>query len=470
MTPFQQFRLWTRRAPTGQRVSASMVALVVAGLLGWAIYPGGGTNAARAEGGSGPVTVSSTPPSPAPARSGCVAPSGSVPGVTATTLKLGIILVNITGLATNADLGVLPVDQQRTNYSRLVDAVNKDGGVDCRQIVPEFFKANPADQSNLQSTCLDVVQAGVFAVMDAGAYAQFSVVDCYPQHHVPYFGSYLLPNSQMSKFYPYLFEMNSLDTLYRDTVAGLAARGWFKAANGFGKLGLIYHDCYPELITEEMQWLAAAGVPAAKVVPFDVGCPTAFASPVTLQQAVVKFKRAGVTNVTAINMIGDIATLTQLAQIQHFTPHYGFADDALIAIAYGTQHPDAANITDAYAVSTSRDGEERTPGTQPNAATLRCNSILGLDVYKQPPSAGNACDQMWMFAAAVDHAPALAPASLAAGLKAARAVEFGYPQGPNDFAAGDEVTYAGQYWRVAQFHAACQCWQVVDPAFHPSAQ
>ncbi|HVW82288.1 MAG TPA: hypothetical protein VHB69_15250 [Mycobacteriales bacterium] len=471
MTPFQEFRLWVRRAPTSQRGAAAVATAVVVALLAWALVPGSGTgNASDGGGGSSMVDVSATPPSPAAAPSSCVGPSGSVPGVTDKTIKLGIIVVNVTGLATNGDLGILPYTEQKDFFGKVVDSINQAGGIDCRQIVPEYFTANPADQNSLEGTCLSIVQAKVFAVVDAGAYAQFSVVDCFAQHHLPYFGGYLLPNSQLTKFYPYLFELNSLDTVYHDTVAGLAARGWFKASNGFKKLGLAYHDCYPELRDEELRWLAAAGVPSSDIVQFDLGCPTTFASPVTMQQAILKFKRAGVTNVTTINMVGDLATFTQLAQVQHFTPSYGFPDDSLINISYGSERPDYANIANAYAITASRDGEERTPSLTPTAATQRCSSILGVDVYKVAAAAGNVCDQLWMLAAAVDHAPQLTQGSLAAGLQAATAVDFSYPQGPNDFAAGTKVTYAGQYWRVTQFHSSCQCWQVIDPTFHPSAQ
>lgn len=470
MTPFQEFRLWARRAPNSQRGTALVATLAILALLIWVLVPGRATTNAAGGGGSSVLNVSATPPSPAAAPSGCVDASGSVPGVTDKTIKLGIIVVNVTGLATNGDLGILPYTEQKELFGKVVDSINSAGGIDCRQIVPDYFTANPADQNSLEGTCLSIVQAKVFAVVDAGAYAQFPVVDCFAQHHTPYFGGYLLPNSQMSKFYPYLFELNSLDTVYHDTIAGLAARGWFKASNGFKKLGLAYHDCYPELRTEELQWLADAGVAASAIVQFDLGCPTSFASPVAMQQAILKFKRAGVTNVTTVNMVGDLATFTQLAQVQHFQPSYGFPDDSLITISYGSERPDYTNIANAYAVTASRDGEERTSTLSPTAATLKCNSILGVDVYKLAAAAGNVCDQLWMFAAAVDHAPTLAQTSLADGLHAATAVDFSYPEGPNDFAAGSKVTYGGQYWRVTQFLSSCSCWQVVDPTFHPSAR
>jgi hypothetical protein len=72
-----------------------------------------------------------------------------------------------------------------------------------------------------------------------------------------------------------------------------------------------------------------------------------------------------------------------------------------------------------------------------------------------------------MLKAAVENAPVLRADALVAGLQRTRTIDFSYPGGPNDF-SGDRVTFAGQFWRVAQFFKDCACWRVVDPAFHPS--
>jgi hypothetical protein len=203
-----------------------------------------------------------------------------------------------------------------------------------------------------------------------------------------------------------------------------------------------------------------------------VGCPAAFASPSDLEQAILQFQRAGVTNVTTTYFLGDFANFTNLAEQQRFRPQYGIGDDGTVNISYGSQHPDYANIQNAIAVTASRYGEERTPGLSPSAGTARCNAIFRSHgqppVYGQPIGGGGlVCDELWMFQAAADHAGALARAGLAAGLQASRSVDFSYPEGPNDF-TGPRVTTGGEYWRVDQFQSGCTCWRVVDPAFHPS--
>jgi hypothetical protein len=471
MTPFQEFRLWARRAPNGQRASAAAAGLVVLALLIWAAIPiansgPGGSSGAVVS--TGPIVVSATPPSPAPKPAKCTNPTGAVNGVTPTQIKVGVIIVQATGIATNADLGILPATVQKTGWEGVINNVNSAGGVDCRQIVPDYINANPADQASLQQICLSLVQDKVFAVLDGGAFAAFPIVGCFGQHHLPYFGGYLLPNSQMAKFYPYLFELNSQDSVYHDMVVGLQQQGFFKPANGFTKLGYLYNDCHPELHSEVVKWLGQAGITPAQTVGVDSGCTTAFTPASTLQQAILKFKQAHVSNVIITGMVGDVATFTELAAVQKFTPKYGFGDDSLITISYGLTKPDPRNIDGAIAITASRNGEERTPGVTQTAATVKCGQIVHQDLFKAANAAGNACDQMWMFTAAVEHAPTLSQSSLADGLKAARSVPFAYPEGPNDFAAGSHITYGGQYWRTTQFHATCTCWQLVNQTFHPS--
>ena len=56
MRPFQEFRFWTRRAPTAERITAGVGALLCVVLLAWLLVPGSGpksTNLAASGGGIG---------------------------------------------------------------------------------------------------------------------------------------------------------------------------------------------------------------------------------------------------------------------------------------------------------------------------------------------------------------------------------------------------------------------------------
>jgi hypothetical protein len=521
MTPLQEFRYWARRAPVSERAVAGIAGAIVVALLAWLLVPGpaqaptevvdagtappqqvvaAGAGPEQPGGGeetvtTNPAATGSTVPATAarpagPGRSevaqsagggpaatlpadngGCVSPPGSARGITPSEIRIAVTLTNIVGPAANSVFGVATPDEQRAWYEAVIGAINASGGVACRKLVPRYFPANPADQNNLQQTCLDIAEAGVFAEIDNGSYANYPQKQCFAQHQIPYFGAYFLTRSEKERFYPYLFNMAEYDTLARNTILGLRQRGFFDPAAGFKKLGFLYHDCDKGLVDTALTAIAQAGVPSSQLVTYNVGCPTTFASPADLAQAVLRFRQSGVTHVSFVNFVGDFSNFTNVAEQQGFRPRYGVPDEALIDISYGSQRPNAANIAGAIAITAYRSGEERTPGMTPSPGTAKCDAIYrsqGLPpTYRQPAGAGHVCSQLWMFQAAVNNAPVLSPAALAAGLQRARSLELSYPAGPNDF-TGPKATTGGQFWRAAQFMGDCSCWRVVDATFRPS--
>lgn len=536
MTPFQEFRLWARRAPVAERGAAAAAAALVLAVLIYVLVPSSDAGQASALTNFGPATgpAAGGTASGAPAQGttgsalggtaggaqgsatggtslgastggttgttgttggasaggsttggttgttgggttgggpGAGCPAGKAPGVTASQMKIAVVLVNIAGPAANSLFGVATPDTQQAWANAAIQDVNASGGAGCRKITAQYFKANPTDQADLQKTCNDVQDSGAFAVLDGGAYANFPLVDCYAKAGIPYFGGYLISGTQRQKYYPYLFELQTADRLYRDTELALKSRGFFDAAKGFKKLGFIYRSCDPTMIANQKQLLASI-VGSTSMVTYDVGCPSALANPSDIQQAVLTFQRSGVTNVTTAALVADFATFTKIAQQQNFKPIYGLPDDSLVALSYGSQAPDTNNIANAIAISGTRSGDEKTPGTKPNPGTTRCNAAfkkygnLG-DVYKLPQGAGNTCDLVSMFDAAVDHAPAMQRNALAAGLQRAGAVDWSFPGGPTDFSHNGETT-GGEFWRPLQFKPACTCWQVIDRTFKPT--
>ncbi|HUC35486.1 MAG TPA: hypothetical protein VMR97_00015 [Acidimicrobiales bacterium] len=510
MRPFQEFRLWARRAPVSERVGAVAGAAVVLAALLFLVSPGSqsnpasansapgrtggnssaagsngasssgtstaGTAAGSASASGGGGTAGGSPGAAGSAGGGATSaaaagcPSGSDQGVSATQLRIAITLVNIFGPAANNAFGIPTTTQQEAIFNTIISSVNASGGICGRKIVPVYFQANPADPTQTQQVCLQVVQAGVFAVLDPGSYSQTSPL-CFSQNQIPYFGGYILTEQQQNQGYPYLFDLGSWDHLLKDTVFGFQSRGEFNQVNGFKKLGIFYHDCHPELINEELGWLQQAGVQSSQIVTYDFGCPTAFANPNDVQEAILKFESSGVNDVTDVNAEGDWSEFTNTAQGQGFHPQYLIPDEELLGISGGADAPNSSNLANALAVTASRNGENDTPGITPTPGTQKCNAIMqsgGLPpVYQQEQLAGDACNEIWMLQAAVQHAPVLQRNALAAGIQAAGSVDFSYPGGPNDF-SGDHVTTAGEFWRVDQFFETCTCWRVIDPTFHPN--
>jgi hypothetical protein len=519
MRPFQEFRLWTRRAPGGERALALVGVSLVVALFAWMLVPddGGtptdsaiagagvaGTGApgvgatGPADGGSAATTDGSAVAGPAgsagaasggaaapgtsgpPATAGaggpkgCQSPPGSATGVSATEMKIGVTLVNIAGAAANTLFGVPSAAEQKSDYEAVIAAVNREGGIACRKLVPRYWEVNPVDLRDTQQTCLDVAQAGVFANLDVGAWTLAGPA-CFAQNKIPYFGGgNFISQKQAESLYPYVFAFNTFDNLQRDTTFGLRDRGFFDPAKGFKKLGFFHRDCNPEVISKQLEWFRRAGVAESQVVSYNFGCPFGTANPADVTQAVLKFKSEGVTHVTYSNAVGDLPSFTRTAQQQAFKPMYGLPDDAMIQIFYGSQPPDRNNLTNAIAIVPSRDAEERTPGYQPSAGTQRCNAAYAAAklpaVYRETgsgPLAGNVCNQLWMLKAGVENAAALRQDQVALGLQKAKSVDFSYPQGPNDFSA-PKVTYGGQFWRVAQLMPSCGCWQIIEREFKPS--
>lgn len=447
------------------------------GDTGGASGTAGGTAAAAGSasaGGVGNVGSGSGDTGASASSEKCASSEASNQGVTTSQVKVAIVVIQVVGPAGNSVANLPPPSQQQQDFQEVADNINASGGAACRKLVPVFYTANPVDQSNLHQTCLDIVQAAPFAVLDVGAYALNSATaDCYPQNGIPYFGNPLPPASQVSGDYPYFFSPRpTMEVLYRNTVFALDQRGFFKPATGFRKIGIIYRDCVPAVVGETEGWLHQIGLSSAQIVAYDMGCSSAiYAPPTDVEAAVLKFEQAGVTNVTEINDFSDLDNFTDVSQQQNFHPRYGIPNDNSITGTTSSPHADYNNLANAVAVTALREGEETTPGYVPSAGTARCNAIYKSHaqptVYQQANVSGDACSLLWMLTAAIDHAPSLQRAALAAGLQAAKAVDLSYPEGPNNF-TGYHVTTGGEDWRIDQFFTRCDCWQVVDDTFHPS--
>jgi hypothetical protein len=509
MTPFEQFRIWLRRAPAGERVGSAMVAAVVLALLAFLVVPvtQGGDDAEGADvavaatgettttlagqtavtgpeapsaDGSSPVVGSSTGTgsgsttgvavSGSTAPAGCTSPPGGDQGVSATEIKIAITITNIVGPAGNNTFGVPTVDEQKLDYKLAIDALNKEGGIACRKLVAQYYEVNPADKNNQQGTCLDIASTKVFAVIDAGGYYGQPSVSCYPQHQLPFFGTGRLSDKQRDDSYPYLFGTGGYGDLYRNGVRALAQAGFFAEVGTLKKLGFVYRSCF-DLHKLVKDLILQAGVKPENIVEHSVGCPDGnFANPADIQQAILKFQQNNVTHVTEAFFYSDFANFTKVAQGQGFKPKYGILDDSIIPTTQGNLHVDYDNVEGALIVTSDRYGDESS-GVAPNAATQKCDAIHkaagGKPTYQQPVGFGGvACNQIWVLAAAIDHAPALQRKSIADGLHAAKTYESAYPRGPVDWTS-PKAMFGGQFWRMQKFEKACTCWRVSDPAFHP---
>jgi hypothetical protein len=512
MTPFEQYRLWLRRAPVGERVVSTIVGAVVLALVVFILIPvtsggddssggdvvsvettttiagqpgdttvttaaGGGTPTGGVSTGSGSGSTSSgsgvgrVAVTGGNAPAGCTSPPGSDQGISNTEIHIAITITNIVGPAGNSTFGVPSVEEQKQDYQLAIDDVNKNGGVACRKLVADMTPVNPADSNNQQGTCLDIVGKKVFAEIDAGGYYGVAAANCYPQHQIPFFGTGRLTPEQRDQFYPYMFGTGDYASLYRNGMKAFDQMGFFSQQNGFKKLGWVYRDCWKSLLTEVRDLLHEVGLNDSQISTYNLGCPNGnFANPADIQQAILQFQGAGVTHVIESQAYQDFANFTTVAQRQNFKPKYAIPDDSIIPTTQGNLHVDYDNTEGALIVTSDRYGDESS-GVAPNASTNRCDALSTAvgrpPTYKQPVGFGGvACNQIWMVKAAIEHSPSLQRKSLADGLHAAKSIETAYPRGPVDW-SGARTTYGGQFWRVQTFQKACTCWKVTDATFHP---
>ena len=513
MTPFQQLRVWARRASAGERAATALAGVLAASLVVWALVPsshqsfgdvvaGGAPAVAEAPTASSPAAgaqngevVSGTAPAASPAATGgaprasssggavssaappagCVSPPGGDQGVSTSEIKVAVTLTNIVGATTNGAFGIPSAEEQQSFFQAVVDNVNASGGAACRKIVPNYITVNPADPSGQHAGCLEIESAKVFAVLDIGAFFQPpDAKDCIAQLKVPLLLSGFLTQRESDAYYPYLLSSRGMyDVEYHNTVFALKSLGFFEPAKGFKKLGILRRDCAPEVFTKFVGWLHEAGLTDGQIDSYNLGCPNPFASPADIQQAILQFQRAGVTNVTYLMANLDFPNFTKISQQQGFHPKYGIADDGTMTVENASSSPDSANTDGAIGITPMRVAEQNS-GVQPSSGTVRCNAIQAAagkqPVYQQSKLdywGGFSCNLVWMLVAGIDKAPQLTRAALADGLHAAKSVDFSFPDGPNDFGAARTIA-GGQFWRPARFVAGCGCWKLMDITFHPS--
>jgi hypothetical protein len=518
MTILQQFRLWARRSSVVERVSALVGAVLVVAVISWLLVPasqransknvavtsgnngfsaggssdqaagaqaagtavpgGGGAGGAGGAGAAGSAAGSTAAGAPGSRAAGATGSSAACrpsadQGVTSSQINIAVILIQLVGPSSNQVVGVPSPQEQQKDFQAVIDNVNSSGGVACRKLVATYYTPNIADQSQLQQTCLQIVQSKPFAAIDLGAFSFFpAVAACIPQNQVPQFSGLPLPQKSRDQFYPYWFSITGIaDPYHRNAIFALAQRGFFSAANGFTKLGVDYRDCDPEYYPEVKDALHQVGVSDSQIVPFDAGCPSTAVTPTNVvEQAVLTFQQNRVSHVTFIDDVASFeGGFTSIAQRQGFHPKYGFPDDGYVAVSNTGGPVDWQNLNGAISINENRYGEPTTPGLSPTPGTARCDAILtqhGLpSTYKSGAGIGGvACDDIWMIAASIDHAPALQRNALVAGLQASQSVDFSFPEAPNDF-RGDHVTGGGQFWRPVQADAGCTCWRVIDPNF-----
>lgn len=529
MTAFKQHRIWLRRVSTAERTMTIVAIVIVVALFGWLVTPvhnGSGSDTVQSLGGDGGSTSGGTTGTgttgagtngtgttgagtsgtgttgtvmtgtgttgTSGSSTGTTGTSGSSTGTTGTTgttgptrqcpaaaagqgvtdkkIDVAITIIDIAGAAGNGVVNVPSPTEQQQDWQQVADSINASGGAACRKLVLHFYTVNPIDSSNAQSQCQRIADDRPFIALDSGALTNVGASDCIPAQKIPLVSTYV-NEAQAKAYYPYYISPAGLEVdAYRNGYLGARQKGYF---NGLGKLGVVYQNCQPNIVAAGRAALREAGIADSVTVTYNLGCPPGKqTSAADFQQAVLTFKRAGVTHVTEIDD-NDFYSFTKIAGQQGFKPHYILASDPLANVTTGALAPDAKNFDGAVDVVGGRYGEQTTPGYKSSAATVRCNAIYAKHgqkpVYQQGAGYGGVvCHYLWFLVALFDHAPRLQRSSLVAGMHSIGLMDSPFIYGPIDFSgvpAGKP--WGREFWRVDRFVAACSCYHVDDPTFNP---
>ena len=162
-----------------------------------------------------------------PTQAGASSPADQ--GVTATSIRIGVPVINFAALEA---VGVTLNDGNfQDAFNALTAHMNAHGGVDGRKVVPYFVETNPAVTSSGNSSCSELTEDDkVFIVM-------FPVYpDCYQQvHDTPVIGG-VLPGALPANAAPD-FSLTPPDAAYDPVqLAAFSKRGVFKGK----KVGIFY--------------------------------------------------------------------------------------------------------------------------------------------------------------------------------------------------------------------------------------
>ncbi|MCU1692862.1 MAG: hypothetical protein JWM64_1953, partial [Frankiales bacterium] len=416
-----------------------------------------------AGGATTPGGQATTAGAPAGAAPGCGPLTATDRGVTAKTITVGVITVD---LGTAGEALDLPSSADlRKAYGAVIDDVNAKGGVRCRKLVARFYNDSVLDASQEHAACLQMTEDKVFTVFNNFFTTQEAA--CIAKQKIPNIWYGPPHTADLQRYAPYILSWQPhLDLLIKHYVHGAQQQGFF---SGMKKLGLLQGSCYPDENAAVRRELKSIGVAVGST--FDYGCDQAATPASKDQAAALQFQRDGVTHVVNV-AYGNDAGFSRAADQQGYDPAFARMEDASgTLIENGAQNP-GRSFDKTLMISTQQTGAGNTPGYQHGAATKECTRLLkgvGLPAPYAAPSAvffGIACVNVAMFKDMAERAPSLVRTQLATGLSRVGQKDLSLPSGPAIFNSAALPT-GGQQWRPVVYATACQCWRVKDARFRP---
>lgn len=441
--------------------------------------PRGGSSAGGAGGGptaAGSVSGGGTAPS-----TGTAGSSGGIgPGVTDSTIAIGIPYCNDC-FAANSALGASSEDpgDTRRYYQAALDDVNARGGVAGRELVPVFHEISAADDldRSQQAACETFTTDNEVLMIYFRGEISYR---CALEAGILAWGSG--GTRPVYEKYPNLFAPSSvrLERLFQVTVRSMVRAGWHEPSPKWptGRIGIITWDDTEYRYATEHGYVAGlreAGLEATDVryvsVPQNAGSIAEASA--AISNAVLSFRSQGIDHV----FIGDgpagifsgtglTLLFLQTADSQDYYPRYGFNSNNSPDF---DSHP-KDQLVGMVAIDSSDTEPANDEGIEPNHVRDRCFQVMrdaGLPVGEQLTQilAVGACEIAWFTEAVVGRASdTTLPNMIAAGESLGTSYRSPYNYG-NRIGPGRHDGVA--LFRALEWDEACPCVTYTSPPFEP---
>jgi len=340
------------------------------------------------------------------------------PGITATTISIGLIHVKNSG-AGNAALGASGAEtDDQTPYNIVIKDINSHGGIGGRKIVPVTAVVDTTSSQTIdqqaQAACATWTQDHkVFAIF--GGFQGGITQECTEKEHAV---NLVVAGASVPddfRRYPHYLEISGMNLVRQGpvTVKGIATQGYF---NGSPKLGIITWDdpSFREAVS-------TGYIPQLKHIGVTPATTTAYIHPPQtfndlggmnsdINSAVLRFSGQGIDHVMIVDGASGICAGACLgfeflnqAKSQDYHPRYGFNDYNYADTSVDNLYPHE-QLPGSVAVIWSDDNASHDVQGHPNKARESCYALMhhyGFDYDatndNQTFAIRNACELFWFL-------------------------------------------------------------------------
>jgi ABC-type branched-subunit amino acid transport system substrate-binding protein len=295
-------------------------------------------------------------------------------GVTATTIKVGVLILDLGGAGKYGfNIPGFSTEQQRAAWTAYINELNTNGGIKGRRVVPVFQNFDITNRDSMRAACLALTQdARVFIVFEASAFDGPAVLCITEENRTPMFmvGSLGTPEEWYQRSRGYLFTMfQSGDRTMRNFAWEFDQMGELKGK----RIGILGgddpgHHAQIDVLQKSLEDLGHRVVHRSNL-SYDLGTGSS-QIPLEVQQ----MRSAGVNAIMLAANTVYTAQFVRAADAQGYTPRYYMSDWQSLSNAQGL--PDSFDGSLAVTSSNQGDRDRKIPGyEQPYDASCAARMV-----------------------------------------------------------------------------------------------